>query len=116
MIDERQVVIGSCWDWVQAVYIRAGFLNKRGLRRTVFKGSKKKGVFAKPSQLQPGDWVYHVNHQYRGVGHSAIFVRWVDRSRNLAKTISYAGSRRNKPGRYGTYDLSSVYRIIRPTK
>lgn len=116
MIDEGRIVKGSCWDWVQAVFNRAGFPNKRGFRRTAFKGSRKSGPFAKPAQLQPGDWIYHVNHQYRGVPHSAIFVRWVDRSRNMAETLSYAGSRRNKPGRYGIYDLSNVYRIIRPAK
>ena len=74
----------------------------------------RKGPYARVGLIRPGDWLYHVNHSYRNSPHSGIFVRWTNRRRKIARMVSYAGSRRNEPGRYRDYDLSSVYRITRP--
>lgn len=107
----QEIVKGSCWDYINAVYRRAGFSQRQ--RITVHKGSKSTGPYATPNQIQPGDWLYYINHSYHGVEHSGIFVRWVNRSKRVAEILSYQGEHRNKPGRYRNYDLSNVYTIIR---
>lgn len=48
------------------------------------------------------------------IEHSGIFVCWEDYDRRLGVILSYAGQQRQAPGRYRTYDLSSVYTITRP--
>ncbi|MCB9540345.1 MAG: hypothetical protein H6704_29365 [Myxococcales bacterium] len=111
---EREVVVvrGSCWDYANAVFERAGFAAGRA-RQTVFRGGKK-GPYAELDQIRPGDWLYYVNHSYGEVPHSAIFVDWEDRAAGLGLMISYVGAKRRRPGRYEAYDLRSVYRIVRP--
>lgn len=73
------------------------------------------GPFADASQLQPGDWVFFVNHAWGDDTHSAIFIGWVDRDARLAMMVSYAGGHRDEPGRFGEYDLSGVFRVVRMT-
>lgn len=109
---KKEIIRGSCWDYIHAVYNRSGYPQKK--RRYVLKGKKNKGPYAKPTQIQPGDWLYYINHSYHGVEHSGIFVRWVDKQKRLGITLSYAGESKKKPGRYRQYDLSNVYTIIRP--
>jgi hypothetical protein len=109
-LEERTVVKGSCWDYVQLVYQRAGYAAKR---RTVFK-KPKSGPYADPDALQPGDWLYYINYSYNMIEHSGIFVCWEDYDRRLGVILSYAGQQRQAPGRYRTYDLSRVYTITRP--
>lgn len=113
-LEEREIVRGSCWDYANAVYNRAGFPNTRYSRKTVFKGGRKRGPYADASLIQPGDFLYYINHSYHGVTHSAIFVGWLDYDRRRAIMLSYGGERRKEPARYRPYDLSNVYRIIRP--
>lgn len=106
MIRERTILRGSCWDWVYAVYTAA-----RGETQRVF-GSRITGPFADVSVIQPGDWVY-LNHVDGGGTHSAIFVGWRDDAHRYALMVSYAGMRSDTPGRFGEYDLSAVYRVMR---
>ncbi len=113
MIDAGVVVRGSCWDFAHAVFARAGFPLGRKTRRSVFSGPKK-GPYADARLIEPGDWLYYVNHSYGEVPHSAIFVDWEDAAAREGLMITYVGQRRRQPGRYEIYDLSSVYRIIRP--
>jgi len=107
----KEIIRGGCWDYANHVYNRAGFKPRQ--RQTVFK-SKKRGPFASQNKIQAGDWLYFINHGYHNVEHSAIFIRWLDYPRKKAMMLSYAGERRKVPARYKTYDLSSVYQIIRP--
>lgn len=104
-----KVIRGSCWDYIHAIYTRAGY----GVRKKiVFKGSKK-GPFAPIYKIESGDWLYHINHEYHGIQHSGIFVDWVDVERRKALMLSYQGGNASKPARYKIYTLSSVYRITR---
>ncbi len=114
MMEKRSIVRGSCWDWVNAVYKRAGFPNTRGKRKTVFKGSRKKKRFTSINRIQPGDWLYYVNYQYKRVPHSGIFIAWLNKRKKRALILSYRGARSRTPGGLSTYDLRSVYNIIRP--
>ena len=107
---EKTIVKGSCWDYINEVYRRSGFGNTK---ETIFR-SKKSGPYAAAQLVQPGDWVYHVNHQYNNVEHSAIFICWKDFKKRIAITLSYAGMNRNLPGKYGEYQLNSIYSIFRP--
>ncbi len=107
---DKAIVKGSCWDYINEVYRRSGFGNTK---ETIFR-SKKSGPYAAAQLVQPGDWVYHVNHQYNNVEHSAIFICWKDFKKRIAITLSYAGMNRNLPGKYGEYQLKSIYSIFRP--
>jgi hypothetical protein len=106
----KTIIIGSCWDFVNEVYKRAGVSSAK---KTIFK-SKLKGPYANPKLVKPGDWVYHINKSYNNIEHSAIFVCWKDFDKKLAITLSYAGMKRSVPASYGTYDLSNIFAIFRP--
>ena len=108
---ERVIVKGGCWDYLDLVFTRAGV--PRNSRQTVHKGSLKGGPYADSSQIRPGDWLYYVNHDYRGNEHSGLFVGWVDEARRQGLVLSYVGENRREPARYKVYDLRSVYTIIR---
>jgi hypothetical protein len=107
---EKTIVKGSCWDYINEVYRRSGFADKK---ETIFR-SNKSGPYAPAKLVQPGDWVYHINHQYNNIEHSAIFICWKDFNKRIAITLSYAGMNRNLPGKYGEYQLNSIYSIFRP--
>lgn len=109
-VETKDIVRGSCWDFINLVYKKAGYSS--GERKTVFKG-KKSGKFANPSILEPGDWIYHVNYSYHNVGHSAIFVCWKDYNKKEAITLSYVGGNKARPGKFGVYDLRGVYNVMR---
>jgi hypothetical protein len=110
MIDRGTIVVGACWDYVNAVFNRAGFPASK--RVTVYQ-TKERGPYADPALLVPGDWIYFVNHTFSNVGHSAIFVRWVGIGRRRALTIEYVGRNRLLPGRYTEYDISECYGVFR---
>ncbi len=112
---EREILPGGCWDYANEVYNRAGHPG-RGGRRSVFKGSKERGPYATPAQIRPGDFLYYINHSYGDIEHSAIFVAWLDIDSRRALMLSYAGEQRREPARYKSYDLSHVYRIVRPVE
>ena len=107
----REIIVGGCWDYVDAVYTRAGF--SRNDRKVVFKGTLKNGPYADIDRLKPGDWIYHVNHSYHGIEHSGIFIKWLDKGRAIGLLLSYRGEKSQKPARYRGYDLSHVYTITR---
>lgn len=111
MISNQEIILGSCWDYINAVYARAGYTSNQ--RITIFK-SKLQGPYVQESHIEAGDWLYFINHSYGDVEHSGIFVAWTNFSKKEALIISYAGGNQAKPARYKTYDLSSVYNIIRP--
>lgn len=111
-LDQRLILPGGCWSYADAVYRRAGFPSNK--RKRVFNGTKGKPPYATIDSIQPGDFLYYINHGYRGVEHSAIFVAWIDRGKKIGLMLSYGGEQRKDPARYKSYDLRSVYRIERP--
>ncbi|HSO20745.1 MAG TPA: hypothetical protein VLT88_14880, partial [Desulfosarcina sp.] len=108
-----EIIRGGCWDYANAVYNRAGYPDRK--RKTVFK-SRKAGPYADLGLIQPGDWLYYVNHWYGDIEHSAIFVDWVDFGAGEGLMLSYGGEKRREPARYMVYDVSHTYMIIRPGK
>ena len=109
-LNERTIIKGGCWDYLNAVFNRAG-VN----RSTVHKGAYAEGPYVNSGDIQVGDWLYYINHGYNDIEHSGLFVGWVDESAKQALILSYAGESRQEPARYRVYDLSHVYHIIRPT-
>lgn len=109
-LNERTIIQGGCWDYLNAVFNRAGVT-----KDTVHKGAYKKGPYANSGDIEVGDWLYYINHGYNGVEHSGLFVGWVDEAAKQALILSYAGESRREPARYRVYDLSNVYQIMRPT-
>ncbi len=110
-LDSKEIIRGSCWNYIDTVYQRAGYPQKK--RRYILKGEKNKGPYAKPEMIKAGDWLYYINHSYHDVEHSGIFVRWLNRDKRIGLILSYGGEARKKPGRYRSYDLSHVYVILR---
>lgn len=108
-LNDREIIKGACWDYLNAVFLRAGVQ-----RDTLFKGKYPKGPFADVGTIQAGDWLYYVNHSYHDIEHSGMFIGWVNRSKNEALILSYAGEHRQEPARYRVYDISHVYNIMRP--
>ena len=109
-LDNKEIIKGSCWDYLNAAFNRAGVR-----KETVFKGEYPAGPFIDTSQIQPGDWLYYVNHSYNDIEHSGLFVGWLNRDTNEALILSYAGERRNEPARYKVYDVSHTYNVMRPS-
>ncbi|MCG3859210.1 hypothetical protein [Psychrobacter sp. Ps2] len=109
-LNERTIIQGGCWDYLNAVFNRAGVL-----RNTIHKGTYAQGPYASSSEIEAGDWLYYINHGYNGVEHSGLFVGWVDEHAKQALILSYAGENRREPARYRVYDLSNVYQIMRPS-
>ncbi|MDN3440889.1 hypothetical protein QL898_04530 [Psychrobacter sp. APC 3279] len=109
-LNERTIIQGGCWDYLNAVFNRAGVS-----RNTIHKGTYAQGPYASSSEIEAGDWLYYINHGYNGVEHSGLFVGWVDESAKQALILSYAGENRREPARYRVYDLSNVYQIMRPS-
>lgn len=109
-LDDREIIQGACWDYLNAVFKRAG-VN----RDTVFKGAYPDGPFIATADIQAGDWLYYVNHSYHDIEHSGMFVGWVDKTQNQALILSYAGEHRKQPARYRVYDISHTYNVMRPS-
>ena len=109
-LNERTIIQGGCWDYLNAVFNRAGVS-----RNTIHKGTYAQGPYANSSDIEAGDWLYYINHSYNGVEHSGLFVGWVDEQAKQALILSYAGENRREPARYRVYDLSNVYQIMRPS-
>ena len=111
MISNQEIILGSCWDYIDGIYTRAGYPERD--RLTVFK-SKLQGPYVAQARIEAGDWLYFINHSYGDVEHSGIFVGWTNLEKSEALIISYAGGNQAKPARYKVYDLTSVYNIMRP--
>jgi len=110
MAFNKSIIKGSCWDYVNEVYSRSGFSKSK---ETIF-SSRKNGPFAPSNLVKPGDWIYHINHQFNNGEHSAIFICWKDFAKRIGITLSYAGMNRNTPGKFGEYQLNNIYSIFRP--
>ncbi len=110
---ERKIVKGSCWDWVDAVFNRAGYPVKK--RSTVFKGDEG-GPYADVSVLRPGDWVMHYNLEYPPYTHSSIFVRWLDRKALVAEAFDYSGQDKEVPGKLAKHCYAKAFGILRASE
>lgn len=110
-VNKRVIVRGGCWDYIDAIWNKAGFPIKK--RHTVFKSSKS-GPYAKPAKIHSGDWLYFINHSYKNIQHSSMFIAWANKQAMRGYVLSYAGQRRKESARYKIYDLRSVYQVIRP--
>jgi hypothetical protein len=111
MIKRNQIIRGSCWDYANAVYKKAGYPDNA--RVTPLK-SKMKGPYADLSTIQAGDWLYFINHSFKEIDHSGIFIEWTNFENKRGVILSYVGGKKNQPGNYRIYDLKHVYYIIRP--
>ena len=111
MVERNVIIRGSCWDWLSTAFERAGYPDAK---RQIIYHEGKNGPYVHTDRIQPGDWLYYVNHSYGEIEHSGMFIGWIDPSQKQGLILSYGGERRNKPGRYRPYDLRSVYQIIRP--
>jgi hypothetical protein len=109
-LEEQAIIRGGCWNWINTVFKRSGYADQS---HVVFEG-RKKGPYVSQEEIRPGDWLYYVNHAYKRVGHSGLFVHWVDFEKKIGMILSYGGEGRREPARYQTYDLSDVYYIRRP--
>jgi hypothetical protein len=110
MVRHRTIVRGSCWDYLNMAYTKAGYSPDK--RKVIYKKSKR-GPYASLSAVQPGDWLYYINHSYGNIEHSGMFIGWINKSKKQGLVLSYGGEHRNKPGRYRLYILSSIYQITR---
>lgn len=111
MIETKAIIVGGCWNYTDVLFNRAGYPKTK--RCIVFRGSKEHKRFARPEQIQAGDWLYYINHSYNDIGHSAMFIAWKDKKNFQGIMLSYGGEKRKKPARVRVYDLRSVYRIVR---
>jgi hypothetical protein len=108
-LDDKTIISGSCWNWVNEVFNRSGF----GSSKQIVYKSKKSGPYVDIDKIQPGDWLYYINYSYHMIEHSGIFVYWKDFDKKLGVILSYSGRNRKEPARYLTYNLKSVYYITR---
>ncbi len=110
MIANQSIFVGGCWNYINAVYNQAGYLEKS--RDTIYK-SKFKGPYVDTGMIQAGDWLYFVNHSFRDSEHSAIFVAWINQDNKEALMVNYIGGNKKKPGTYKRFILDKVYNIFR---
>lgn len=109
-LDNKEIIKGSCWDYLNAAFNRAGVS-----KETIFTGEYPYGPFIDTNEIRPGDWLYYINHGYNDIEHSGLFVGWLNREKNEALILSYAGESRNEPARYKVYDVSHTYNVMRPS-
>ena len=110
MAEKKVIVKGACWDWVNKAFNDAGFPAAK--RQTIFSG-KEKGPYADPTMIKPGDWLYIVNFTFGNIGHSALFIDWIDFDKRSAITLEYVGQNKEMPGRFREYDITKTYMITR---
>jgi hypothetical protein len=113
LVRSGTVVKGGCWDWVNRAFNDAGYPAKK--RRAVFQ-SKPEGPYVNAALIEPGDWISFRNLTYGEIGHSALFVDWIDFDRHSAITMEYAGENREVPGRFREYDIFECYIVTRPVE
>lgn len=112
LINGQEIIAGSCWDFINAVFIRAGF--PAAAREQIYL-TKENGPYASLTMVQPGDWLYI---KLNGIGHSVLFVKWAPKA--LAQGgdadaifYEYQGHFIPTPGRRNCNDVSRIYGIIR---
>ncbi len=113
MIKNGTVVKGSCWDYIDCIYTKAGCT--RSKRKTIFR-SKKRGPYVNAKRIKAGDWLYFINGAFHNSEHSGIFVKWINYKTRTARMLSYQGLGKRKPARYKNYVLNKVYNIMRVGK
>ena len=113
MIENKNIFVGGCWNYINAVYDQAGYPAK--LRDTIYK-SKFQGPYVDSVMIQSGDWLYFVNHTFRDSEHSAIFVAWIDQEKKEAWMVNYVGGNKKMPGTYKKFILAKVYNIFRASE
>ncbi len=111
MIKNKEIIRGGCWNYIDTLYARAGY--PRSKRVTIFKTAKNRPPYAPAKLIRQGDWLYYINHSYKKVTHSGVFVKWHNKPKRQAIILSYAGERRKKPARYKIYNIKNVFTIIR---
>ena len=104
------IIKGGCWDWVNYVFNEAGYSERN--RKKVY-WAKQKGPYADVSLLKSGDWIMFKNLSYGNVGHSGIFIYWIDYKQKEAMVLSYRGENSETPGRYKAYDIRYLFGIVR---
>ncbi|MEK6794880.1 MAG: hypothetical protein AABZ39_08895 [Spirochaetota bacterium] len=110
LIAANTIIRGSCWDWINLAYKNAGFTEKN--RKSVFSG-KESGPYANPYDLKPGDWIMFKNLTYGEIGHSGIFLFWIDAERRSAMVIGYVGEGRARAGDFREHDITYLFGITR---
>lgn len=110
MIEKQEIIVGGCWNYINSVFLRAGFGDKQ--RETIFK-SKLQGPYLQDDIIEAGDWLYFVNHTYHDTEHSAIFVAWTNKDKKEALMVNYVGEKKKKPAFYKKFVLDKVYNLIR---
>lgn len=110
MIIEKDIIVGGCWDFINAIYNKAGIVGKE---RTIVYKSKLRGPYVDADVIEAGDWLYFVNHSFNDIEHSAIFITWLDKDKKEALMVNYVGGNQKKPGTYKRFILDEVYNIIR---
>jgi hypothetical protein len=110
LLENGTVVVGSCWDYVNRAYDDAGFTSKK---RSVVWKEPEGGPYIDPTSVRPGDWIMFRNLTFGNIGHSSIFVEWIDIEKRSALTIEYAGQNRRIPGRFREYDITKCYCVLR---
>jgi hypothetical protein len=108
---DREVILGACWDYANTVYKRAGFPSNG--RKTIF-NRPKTGPYADPGLFRPGDFLSYSHDEKGEWVHSAIFVGWTDAGEHVALMLSYPGGKRPVPASYSRYELTRVFRVVRP--
>jgi hypothetical protein len=109
-IRAKTIIKGSCYDWINMVYNENGYKGKK--REKIF-WSKESGPYANASKLKPGDWIMFKNLTYGEIGHSGIFLSWLDFDKKSAMVIGYAGQKRTMPGRYREYEITRLFGVLR---
>lgn len=110
MISNQEIFVGGCWNYINAVYDRAGVPSNS--RDTIYK-SKFQGPYANSDIIQGGDWLYFVNHSYSESEHSAIFVAWINEDKKEALMVNYVGGNKKNPGTYKRFIIDEVYNVLR---
>jgi len=110
---DKLTIQGSCWDFVNKVF---SMTTTDSIRKKDIYFEKKTGPYAPIDLLQPGDWVYHINHEFNQIEHSAIFVGWADYESGIAIVIDYIGLNRKRAAKFGLHNLNSVYAVFRMVK
>lgn len=113
MLEESVIVRGSCYEYIAAVFERAG-LGDRRARQAVFQGPRR-GPYADLDLLRPGDWLFIVAYpEARPIGtHSVLFIGWEDRNAAHALVVSYVGGRADRPANLLSRDVSRTYAVQR---
>ncbi len=109
-IKKKTIIRGSCYDWINMVYKECGYKGKK--RKSIFSG-KEAGPYANAMLLRPGDWIMFKNLTYGNIGHSGIFLGWLDFEKRSAIVIGYAGQKRVMPGRFREYEITGLFGITR---